>query len=172
MPTDSHPRFSDRPLPAYRHVPGRTPHPIRDPRGHSYRPAGEAEADLPDLNHTVALDLEEFRYGVDLFNEGYWWECHEVMEQFWHASGMGTAAGHTLQAIIQCAAAHLKAATDQPGGARKLFIMAENHVHQAEGVNLGLDLIGMLADTGAFIFGDTQIPARLVADSYSDTGKP
>jgi hypothetical protein len=169
---DSPDRYSDRPLPPYKHVPGRTPHPIRDPRGHSYCPGDEPELDLPDLNHASGLDDAHFRYGMDLFNEGYWWESHETMEQFWHASGMGTPAGHALQAIIQCAAAHLKTVSGQPGGARKLFITAEDHVHQAEGMHLGLDLIGMLAETGAFVTGDSRVPARLVPSSYSGTGNP
>ena len=99
---------------------------------------------------------------MDLFNEGYWWECHEVMEAFWHATGMGTPAGHVLQAVIQCAAAHMKQATGHPRGARKLFVMAEDHVHRAEGVNLGLDLIGMLAETGAFLAEDAARAAQLV----------
>jgi len=106
---------------------------------------------------------------MDLFNERYWWECHEVMEQFWHASGMGTAAGHILQAIIQCAAAHLKFATDQPKGAMKLFVMAEDHIYQAGEIDLGLDLVGLLAETGAFVTGDSSTPARLVpADTTGD----
>jgi uncharacterized protein len=154
-------RFTNRLFPAYRHVPGQTPHPIRSPQGHSYRPNGEEESPQPDLNRTAALDCEEFLFGLDLFNERYWWECHEVMEQFWHASGMGTPAGHILQAVIQCAAAHLKYATAQHGGAKKLFVMAEDHVRQAGEINMGLDLIGMLADTGAFVSGDSADPARL-----------
>jgi hypothetical protein len=33
---DGPPRYTDRPFPAYRHVPGETPHPRRDARGHSH----------------------------------------------------------------------------------------------------------------------------------------
>lgn len=161
MASDSSPRFTDRPLPPYRHIPGQTPHPLRSPQGHSYSPDGEPERALPDLNRTAGLDSEEFLFGMDLFNAEYWWECHEVMEQFWHVSGMGTPAGHILQAIIQCAAAHLKFATDQPLGAMKLFVMAEEHIHLAGRINLGLDLIGLLAETGAFVTGDTTVPARI-----------
>ena len=161
MASDSPPRFSDRPLPPYRHIPGQTPHPIRSPQGHSFRLDGEREAPLADLNRTEAMGSEDFRFGVDLFNERYWWECHEVMEQFWHSSGMGTPAGHMLQAIIQCAAAHLKYAAGQTKGAMKLFVMAEDHVGQAEGNDLGLDLVGLLAETGAFVTGESPDPARL-----------
>ena len=30
------PRYTNLPLPAYRFVPGKAPHPTRDPDGHSY----------------------------------------------------------------------------------------------------------------------------------------
>lgn len=172
MGTESTRRFCNRPLPPYKHIPGQTPHPIRDPAGHSYDPSGELERDLPDLNHSAGLDHPEFLYGIDLFNAGYWWESHEVMEAFWHASGMGTPAAHVLQAIIQCAAAHLKTLTDQDDGAYKLFVMAEDHIHQAEDTNLGLDLIGLLAETGAYITRDSDEPAQLVPLTYSGTGRP
>ena len=63
------------------------------------------EPELPDLNVSDWRDCEHFLYGIDLFNAGYWWECHEVLEGLWHASGIGSEAGHVLQAVIQCAAA-------------------------------------------------------------------
>ena len=82
---------------------------------------------LPDLNHEDWRKSEEYLYGIDLFNEGYWWECHEVLEGLWHASGVGTEAGHVLQAVIQCAAAHLKASTDRPVGAMRLHDHSVRH---------------------------------------------
>ncbi len=136
-------------------------HPIRSPQGHSYRPEGEGNKSLPNLNKSKGTDCDDFLYGVDLFNEQYWWEAHEVMEQFWHASGIGTPAGHVLQAIIQCAAAHLKFTTGHSAGALKLFAMAEGHVHMAKAIDLGLNLISLLADTKAFINSDSKVPARI-----------
>ena len=41
--------------------------------------------------------------------------------------GLGTPAGHALQAVIQCAAAHLKASTDRPVGARRLHDHSLRH---------------------------------------------
>ena len=152
-------RYSDRAFPAYKHVPGRTPHPTRDPAGHSFD--GPAP-DLPDLNHGDWRKCEPYLYGIDLFNAGYWWEAHEVLEGLWHAAGIGTPAAHVLQAIIQCAAAQLKASTDHAVGARRLFEHAHSHVLWRRDRQLGLDLVGMLADTGAFVTGDTDRPARLI----------
>ncbi|MBU8871321.1 MAG: DUF309 domain-containing protein [Gemmatimonadales bacterium] len=169
MASNTTPRLTDRSLPEYRHIPGKTPHPTRSPQGHSYRLNPPENTPLPDLNRVVGSDGEDFLYGVDLFNERYWWECHEVMEQFWHASGIGTPAGHVLQAIIQCAAAHLKFTTGHPAGAMKLFVMAEGHVHQAEGTELDLDLAGLLAETRTFITGDSTVPARLLRSGTKES---
>lgn len=158
----SQPRYSARPLPPYRHVPGLTPHPLRDPEGHSFGRGTDPET-LPDLNHSNAIDCDEMRYGADLFNDGYWWECHEVCEGLWRAAGPGTPAAHVLQAIIQCAAAHLKMTHDGPSTvAEHLFIQAERHIHEAAGVDLDLDLVGLLAETGAYVTADSPEPARLV----------
>ena len=152
-------RYTDRRLPQYRHVPGRTPHPTRHPDGHSFE---VNEPRLPSLNDFPWEECEQYQYGVDLFNEGYWWECHEVMEALWHKAGIGTPAGHILQAIIQCAAAHLKTRTGQLNGARRLLGHARKHVAWAGEFNLGFNSQSMLGDTEAFIEGNAPDPAYLI----------
>ncbi len=167
MSPDAVPRLTSRPLPAYRHRPGQTPHPTNSTDGHSYHPPGKPAPALPDLNVTPCSSCEDFLFAVDLFNQGYWWECHEYLEALWHAAGHGTPAGHVLQSVIQCAAAHLKKTAGGELGARRLLAHAENHVSLAGDFRLGLDLVGLLADTGAFVTGafvtgDSDQPARLV----------
>ena len=151
-------RYTDRPFPPYRHQPGQTPHPIRDPAGHSY---GQPEPDLPDLNVSDWRECEHYLYGIDLFNAGYWWECHEVLEGLWHASGIGSAAGHVLQAVIQCAAAHLKASTDRPVGAMRLLDHSLRHARWSCDRCLGLDLDALVRDTRVFLTVEGAEPARL-----------
>ncbi len=83
--TDS--RGKDTPTDPFRPTvtfPAKTPHPTRDPEGHSY---GLPDLSLPDLNHENWRKSEDYLFGIDLFNEGYWWECHEVLEGLWHAVG-------------------------------------------------------------------------------------
>jgi hypothetical protein len=106
---------------------------------------------MPDLNRADWRSCEEYLYGVDLFNEGFWWECHEVLESLWHAAGLGTVAGHALQAIIQCAAAHLKVVCGQLNGARRLTDHAEAHADWSGGQRLGLDLRAAVAATRAHV---------------------
>lgn len=66
------------------------------------------------------MTSEEYLYGIDLYNWTYWWESHEVFEGFWHAYGRATEAGNFFQALIQCAAAHLKRELGNEPAARKL----------------------------------------------------
>ncbi len=161
MTSSSGKRYTERPLPAYRHLPGKTPHPTRDPDGHSH---GQPELDLPDLNHEDWRKSDEYLFGIDLFNEGYWWECHEVLEGLWHASGMGSEAGHVLQAVIQCSAAHLKASTDRPVGAMRLHDHSLRHARWSGSRALGLDLEAMVRDTRSFLTIEEAGPARLVLE--------
>jgi uncharacterized protein len=97
-------RYTDRPFPSYRFVPGQ-PHPTRDKNGHSYNkpPVRLASFDPEDW-----YACEEYLYGIDLFNHGYWWEAHEALEAVWAAAGRRTETGLFIQGLIQIAAAHLK----------------------------------------------------------------
>ena len=152
-------RYTDRALPSYRHVPGRTPHPTRDPEGHSF---GRMVPSLPDLNVSDWSSCEQYLIGVDLFNAEYWWECHEIFEGLWHAAGHRSEAGHVLQAVIQCAAAHLKAETDSLLAASRLFEHSLGHFNWAGPSALGLDLEALVRETRAFITLREGTPARLV----------
>ena len=52
---------------------------------------------------------EEYLYGVDLFNHGFWWEAHEALETVWLAAGgRHTETGTFIQGLIQITVAHLK----------------------------------------------------------------
>jgi len=150
-------RYTERPLPVYRHVPGKTPHPTGDPAGHSY---GETEPELPDLNQVPWHTCEHYLYGIDLFNEGYWWECHEALEGLWHAAGHDSAAGHVLQAVIQCGAAHLQYA-EKPRGARRLVEYAQRHANLRGECDLGVDLAAAIKASGVYLSGGGAAPAYI-----------
>lgn len=152
------PRLTDRPFPPYRHVPGETPHPFRDPDGYAHgRPEDEP---CPPAAEDWAAS-EDYLYGLDLFNHGYWWECHEVLEGLWHAAGHRSAVGECLQTVIQCAVAHLKADVGNLRGARLLLQNAERHAAEAGRATLGLDLTRLLRDTYDYVYGRRRDPAVL-----------
>lgn len=110
------PRYTDRPLPPYRFVPGRSPHPHRDVGGHRGEgfpaaPAAWSAAEWPLL--------EPWLYAIDLHNRGYWWEAHEVLEELWHAAGRASPRARFVQGIIHLAAAHLNRLRGREHAARR-----------------------------------------------------
>ena len=105
----------DRPFPPYAYVPGDTPHPTRDPGGHSYGAALEIP-EPPDPEDWRAC--RDYLYGIDLFNHGFYWEAHEAWEGLWVASGRRGPTATYLQALISLAAAGLKARSGSARGMR------------------------------------------------------
>ncbi len=96
-PDNLPPRYAPaRALPPYSYVPGKFPHPISDPAGHSF-------------GHTNAPQADEFLYAVDLFNHGYYWEAHEAWELLWHAAGRSGWRADFFKGLIKLAAAGVKA---------------------------------------------------------------
>lgn len=117
-------RLTSRPLPAYRHVPGLTPHPVNHPAGHSY---GAAEIVIPPGSLELPehwYDCEAYLFGVDLFNQAYFWEAHEAWEAIWHAVGHESLPGRFIQSLIQVSAALLKRHMEIDTGAHRLLAKA------------------------------------------------
>ncbi len=90
-------------FPPYRHVPGVTPHPNKDPQGHSY---GLEENDGAIPPPEAWRENEDYLYGVDLYNFAYWWEAHEAWEGLWHQAEADYRL--FLQGLIQVSAALIK----------------------------------------------------------------
>lgn len=115
------PRRTGLELPPYRHLPGSTPHPLTDPKGHSYarreEPIELGERVLPE----DWREVEEYLYGIDLFNRAFLWESHEAWEAVWHAvEGDRLVAGY-VQGLIQVAAALLQHHLGRRRGVRNLW---------------------------------------------------
>jgi hypothetical protein len=94
-----------------------TPHPRRHPQGHAY---GTPEAPPPRIDPGQWRENDVYRYGIDLYNYAYWWECHEALEGLWHLTGHQGTEAQFLQGIIQVAAANLRRHLGTPEGARRL----------------------------------------------------
>jgi hypothetical protein len=107
------PRYCSAPLPPYSYVPGFTPHPVSDPSGHMFGQAPEPPAP-PAADEWQAS--EAYRYGIDLFNHGYYWEAHEAWESLWHAAGRKGTVATWLKALIKLAAAVVKAREGNAAG--------------------------------------------------------
>jgi len=142
-------RVPDWPLPGYRFVPGVNPHPVKHPEGHLH---GAHTADPPPEQ------VERYYLrGLDLFDQHFWWECHEQLEAVWHTAERGSPYFDHVQGIIQLAAACLKHHVAEARAATRLLERARERLDRvvaAEGaLAWGVDVPGLLADTQRFLEG-------------------
>lgn len=113
---DPPPRYCPQlPFPPYTYVPGRFPHPISDPQGHSFGHSPPAARELESSNWR---NNEIYLHALDLFNHGYYWEAHETWESLWHASGRKGPTADFLKGLIKLAAAGVKACEGRDAGVR------------------------------------------------------
>jgi len=103
-------------LPPYAHVPGATPHPIRDPAGHSY---GKAIPPCPPPTAEKWKTCWPLEEGRKLFEAGYYWEAHETWELAWGAAGRRGAIADLIKGLIKLAAAGVKLYEGQPTGVER-----------------------------------------------------
>ncbi|WP_244441241.1 DUF309 domain-containing protein [Mesorhizobium sp. STM 4661] len=92
----------EKSFPSYAYLPGRQPHPVRDPAGHSYN----SEAMLSAAE--VSLCSDTFLWGLDLFNHGYYWEAHEAWEGLWQVADRGAPLRTLFKGLILLSAAGVK----------------------------------------------------------------
>lgn len=148
-------RYTTRPFPRYRYIPGRSPHPVRDPDGHSF---GHGPAPLETFAEEDWPACVEYLYGIDLFNHRYWWEAHESLEQCWVAAGRTTELGLFLQGLIQVAVACLKLEQGFTDVAKR---MAEDGLAKfpRDPRRLGISVAELRRDIYAHLQGTAPAPA-------------
>ena len=89
-------------LPPYAYLPGKNPHPVRDPTGHSYH-----VGPIP-VAAEASLSSDAFLWGLDLFNHGYYWEAHEAWEGLWQAADRDGPLRMLFKGLILLSAAGVK----------------------------------------------------------------
>jgi predicted metal-dependent hydrolase len=105
---------------------------VNNPAGHLYAVRDSAHqppisaavlANLPTLLHSrrralaaTFADNSQWLYALDLFNQGFYWESHEVWEAFWHGLGRTTPEALFVQGLIHLAAAAVKIREGKPAG--------------------------------------------------------
>jgi uncharacterized protein len=172
----------NRTFPRYAYLPGRFPHPVRDPRGHSY------QVYEPPLSVTIetALSSDPYRWGVDLFNHGYYWEAHEAWEPLWLAAKQSTSHLLFFKGLILLAAAGVKIREGKLTAARRHAGRAASLFRQVAGlkdrefcsaIGISLPLLAKRAETEVesmartgWATGSTPEPVfgfRLVPDDES-----
>ena len=155
-------RYCGVPFPAYRYLPGRDPHPIADPRGHSFLPPGTPHPRAPWHAPEDWRASEAYLFGCDLYNHAYWWEAHEAWEGLWQVCDKAAAQGRFLQGLIQVAACHLKLLGGQRDGVDRLRVSSLRYLRQVTGGNprpvyMGLDLPAFI--TAVEYYWAARVPA-------------
>lgn len=102
----------------------------------------------PDLNPD-----QELKKGIDEFNSGQYFECHETLEDLWRkmaveveiSTAQELSEKQLVQGIIQVAVAYHHLRRGNVKGARRLFERALPRLRQAQATSLGLDVLSLLA---------------------------
>ena len=89
-------------LSPYAYLPGKNPHPVRDPTGHSYH------VEPIPVAAEASLGSDAFLWGLDLFNHGYYWEAHEAWEGLWQVADRGGPLRMLFKGLILLSAAGVK----------------------------------------------------------------
>jgi len=92
----------EKSFPPYAYLPGRQPHPVRDPAGHSYH------VEPMPVAAEASLGSDVFLWGLDLFNHGYYWEAHEAWEGLWQVVDRGGPSRMLFKGLILLSAAGVK----------------------------------------------------------------
>ncbi|MCP5468226.1 MAG: DUF309 domain-containing protein [Deltaproteobacteria bacterium] len=119
-------RYNTHPFPAYRYIPTQTPHPVIDPKGHSF---GKEEEKVDYIVPEEWKKNSLYLYGIDLFNFGFWWEAHEAWETLWLKTKKFNLEGQFLQGLIQMSAALLKLYQGNTKSFFKLFEESSKRLH-------------------------------------------
>lgn len=96
-------------------------------------------------DHPMPADLERKLYyqGIELFNEGEYFEAHEAWEEIWH---MAVGPKHSFyQGMIQCAVALEHYRRSNPRGVTSLFHSYRPKFRGLPKVFMGLDVEEFLA---------------------------
>ena len=105
------------PLPRYTHGPGSgTPHPYRDPRGHSYN---QRPMNPKPLTPDRWAENRSYLLGLDHFNLGFYWEAHDEWDRLWRSTGAESLVGRFLKGLVKMAAAGIKVREESIHGVRR-----------------------------------------------------
>jgi predicted metal-dependent hydrolase len=94
-------------------------------------------------------DLEFFERGIDLFNEGQFFECHEAWEEIWKRSDGNVKLFY--QGLIQAAVAILHAQRGNLEGARSLYEKASAKLDAIPPEHMGLAIADLRLELSKFI---------------------
>jgi len=124
-------------LPVYPYVPGFNIHPGKNTE----------IKHIPDFPDTAVKfssknwhESVRYLYAIDLFNNKYFWEVHEVLEKLWLETGKDSPEGTFFKGLIQLAVALLKKTAGNKRGLIRLTEKAIPKLNTQTGIYLGIDI--------------------------------
>ncbi len=130
-------RYTNLNLPLYRYIPGKGEHPnkLKD------------QIHIPEIPESITRFSDQtwkqsktYLYAIDLFNHGYYWEVHEVLEKIWLKIGKTSPEGIFIQGIIQLSVALLKKSQLNKNGFKRLYDKSLPKILTQQSVYLGIDI--------------------------------
>lgn len=114
--------------------------------------------------------IDGLRQGIELFNAGEFFDCHEVLEEFWRLMAPSPEK-EVVQAIIQLAVAYYHAERANYTGALKLAGRACQRIEQSLNATMPFDVGALSRDANRALASlqEQSSPARfsIVLDSKS-----
>lgn len=95
------------------------------------------KANITDAIPTLNLhETDAFQTGLFYLHQGYFWECHEVLEAVWMRCPDPSPEREMTQALIQLANARLKLRMGKPRAVLRLCDMVEGHLSRCVGMGV------------------------------------
>lgn len=110
------------PLPPHAYVPGLNARHDED-WFDGIKDSVSPEMSVDALGHSRAFEV-----GMAYLDNGFFWECHEVLEAVWMALPENTPEKTLVQAIIQLANARLKLRMGKPKATLRLCDIVKDHL--------------------------------------------
>ena len=151
-------RYTNIQLPAYKYIPKQGPHPSQL-KNVVHIP--ELENNMGGFSNLNWSDSSRYLYAIDLFNLGYYWEVHEVLEKLWLELGKKSAEGAFIQGLIQLAVALLKHSQGNSVGVERLGKKAMPRIFSQKDIYLGIDIQVLFAQFDSFVREERVNPPQI-----------
>jgi hypothetical protein len=151
-------RYTKISFPDRKYSPGQSIHPKKYPH-YSHLP--EIPSEGTKFEPDTWKISQRYLYSIDLFNFGYWWEAHEVLEDLWIKAGKTTLTAKFIQGIIQISAALLKDSQLSPQGASRLASKGLSKLRLRSGIFLGIDVQEFGQKVEKYFSGEFSSPPQI-----------
>ena len=141
-------RFTNFDLPLLRNIPV---HKIEKQKALNFQHIPEIPNNSFSFSTASWQKSDRYLYAIDLFNFGYYWEVHEVLEKIWLEIGKTSITGIFIQGIIQLSVAMVKKIELNSNGVARMRAKAIPKLQSQEGIFLGIEIENLIAQFESFI---------------------